>query len=103
MDGLADLFDEVVRRLGKIEEAISLLGSREPAKAWFTPEELATRLGKSPFTAREWCRHGRIKAKKRSSGRGSSLGWIISREEVERIEREGLLPISHFKSNDLEM
>ena len=49
-------------------------------------------LGKAEFTVREWCRRRRIHAQKRRSGRGKFCSWVISHEELQRIQREGLLP-----------
>jgi hypothetical protein len=50
-------------------------------------------VGKAEFTVREWCRHGRIKAEKRLSGRGAHPSWVVSHVELLRFQREGLLPI----------
>jgi hypothetical protein len=50
-------------------------------------------VGKAPFTVREWCRLDRIKAEKRRSGRGAYPQWVISHTELERYQREGLLPL----------
>ncbi|MBY0589149.1 helix-turn-helix domain-containing protein [bacterium] len=61
-------------------------------KEWFGTDEVAAALGKAPFTVREWCRHRRIRAKKRKSGRGNAKEWMISAEELKRIQDEGLLP-----------
>jgi hypothetical protein len=61
-------------------------------KDWYTTEEFAQIVGKAEFTCREWCRHGRIHAAKRKSGRGKSCSWATSHEELLRYQREGLLP-----------
>jgi hypothetical protein len=61
-------------------------------RSWFSTAEVAAEVGKSSFTAREWCRLGRIHAEKRASGRGRQLEWMVSRDEVQRIRDEGLLP-----------
>lgn len=61
-------------------------------KEWFTVPEAAELLKKRPFTIREWCRLGRIAAKKRKCGRGRTTEWVISHAEMERYLNEGLLP-----------
>jgi hypothetical protein len=84
--------EEVLERLGRIEAALSLLAQRQAVKEWYTTAELARVCGKAEFTIREWCRHGRIRAQKRQSGRGAHPAWVVSHDEVLRYQREGLLP-----------
>jgi excisionase family DNA binding protein len=62
-------------------------------KDWYTTEEAAKILGRAEFTVREWARNGRILAEKKGSGRGKFQSWVISHAELQRIQREGLLPI----------
>lgn len=57
---------------------------------WYSVEEFARIVGRSDFTCREWCRHGRISAEKKSSGRGAYAAWTISHAELQRFQREGL-------------
>ena len=78
-------------RLEKIESLLAVLVERQTIKEWYTTEEFARIVGKAEFTVREWCRHGRVKAEKRNSGRGASLAWVISHEELLRYQREGLI------------
>jgi hypothetical protein len=80
----------LLTRLAKIESSLELLMTRQTIKEWYTTDEAAEILGKAPFTVREWCRNHRIKAAKRDCGRGNSKEWIISREELTRIQTEGL-------------
>jgi PAS domain-containing protein len=58
------------------------------------PDEIspAHAVGKAEFTVREYCRLGRLKAEKRQSGRGAYPQWVLSRAELERYRRNGLLP-----------
>ena len=83
---------ELLGRLSRIESALQQLLRQKTIKAWYTTEEVAEIVGKAPFTVREWCRHGRVNATKCDCGRGSSKEWIISRDELMRIQTEGLLP-----------
>jgi transposase len=85
----------IVDRLQKIEELLHQLVERETAKEWYTTEEAAKKLGRAEFTVREWCRLGRIDAQKRQTGRGKYQSWVISHDELERYQREGLLPQSN--------
>jgi hypothetical protein len=63
-------------------------------KDWYSTEEFARLAGKAEFTVREWCRHGRVRAQKRLSGRGASSAWVVSHAELLRYQREGLLPFA---------
>jgi hypothetical protein len=84
--------DILLQRLDRIEAAITDLARQRAAKDWYEVEQAATLLGKAPFTVREWCRQGRVHAEKKASGRGKYQSWVISHDELLRIQREGLLP-----------
>jgi hypothetical protein len=86
-------FDTLLERLDRIESAVADLARQRAAKDWYTTAEVAQLLEKAEFTVREWCRHGRIHAEKKSSGRGKYQGWAISHDELLRVQREGLLPL----------
>jgi hypothetical protein len=83
----------IEERLDKIETMLAALVERQQVKEWYTTEEFAKLVGKAEFTVREWCRHGRVKAEKRVSGRGAFPAWVISHQELLRYQREGLLPL----------
>ena len=83
---------ELSARLEHIEQMLAVLVDRQAVKDWYTTDELAGHVGKAEFTVREWCRLGRIKAEKRKSGRGAFSSWVISHQELQRYQREGLLP-----------
>lgn len=85
------LSGELLGRLTRIESALEQLLRQSTVKDWYTTEEVASIVHKAPFTVREWCRHGRINAAKRDCGRGKAKEWIISRDELMRLQSEGLL------------
>jgi len=82
----------VEEKLEKIEALLTVLVERQQVQGWYTTQEFAKAVGKAEFTCREWCRHGRIQAEKRLSGRGQYPAWVISHDELLRYQREGLLP-----------
>lgn len=84
----------VLDRLQRIESTLAMLVEKHTVKDWYTTEEVARMLGKAEFTVREWCRLGRVHAEKRNSGRGKFQSWVISHAELQRFQREGLLPIN---------
>ena len=79
-------------RLDRIESMLAVLVERQTVREWYTTEQVAGLVGKAEFTVREWCRHGRLRAEKRASGRGAYPAWVISHAELLRYQREGLLP-----------
>jgi hypothetical protein len=93
LERIQELFD----RLSRIEAAVDTLISQRTIKEWYTTDEVAEILGKAPFTVREWCRLGRVHAEKRSTGRGNTLEWIISHEELQRLRNHGLLAVRRFR------
>jgi hypothetical protein len=88
---------EILARLDvldrRLTQVLDMLGERAQAKEAYTVAEVATLLGRAPFTVREWARLGRIRASKRPSGRGQYQEWSISSEELARLRNEGLLPL----------
>jgi hypothetical protein len=80
-------------RLERIEAMLLVLVERQQVREWYTTEEFARIVERAEFTCREWCRHGRIHATKKDSGRGAYAGWAISHAELLRFQREGLLPV----------
>ncbi len=80
-------------RLTRIETILVSLVERE-RREWYSVEQFSRIVGRSEFTVREWCRLGRIQARKKDSGRGAHTSWAISHEELQRYQREGLLRTS---------
>lgn len=71
-----------------------MLAQPKEAREWYSVEEVAALLGRTPYSVREWCRLGRINATKRSERRGGAELWSISASEVTRYKDEGLLPLA---------
>ena len=84
---------EIEQRLERIEQSLRRLLSERIEQEYYSTRDVAEILGKADFTVREWCRHARINAEKRASGRGRSKEWMISDHELRRLQSEGLLPI----------
>jgi transposase len=84
----------IEERLERIEAMLAVLVGRQQVRESYSVEEFARIVGRAEFTVREWCRHGRIHAHKKESGRGAYAAWAISHAELLRFQREGLLPVS---------
>ena len=87
----------IMTLLARIDERITelrdLVVEQRVIKEKYTTAEAAAILDKAEYTVREWCRHGRVRAEKRSCGRGRSQEWVIPHQEMTRIRNEGLLPL----------
>ena len=88
-----DILESKLGVLERIEAMLQVLVERQQVREWYTTQEFANAVGKAEFTVREWCRHGRMHAEKRMSGRGAFPAWVISHQELLRYQREGLLPL----------
>jgi hypothetical protein len=82
----------VEEKLEELRLMVLLLIERQTVKEFYEIEEFSRLVGKSCFTCREWCRLGRIQAEKKLSGRGAYARWVVPHAEVQRYQREGLLP-----------
>jgi hypothetical protein len=91
-----DALSEMNARLHKLESLLEALLERQMIRDYYSTDELAKLLGKAEFTVREWCRLGRIRAEKRHSGRGKYPAWVVSHLELQRYQKEGLLPDARF-------
>lgn len=93
MEMISENLKKVSDRLSAIEAALDVLVHQKTVKEWYSTAEVAELLNKAEFTVREWCRLRRINAEKRNSGRGPYAAWVISHVELQRLQREGLLPL----------
>lgn len=92
--------DAVLDKLRHIEERLKDLTEARTRREWYTVEEAAALLHRRPFTVREWCRLRRVRADKRTSGRGLSREWRIHHDELVRIQNEGLIPVDDSLNGD---
>jgi hypothetical protein len=83
---------ELIRRLDRIESALAELLRQRTNKEWYSTAEVAETLGRAEYTVREWCRQGRIRARKKPCGRGKGGEWLVPHDELTRLKNEGLLP-----------
>lgn len=65
----------------------------DAAREWYSVDDFARLVDKAPFTVRQWANLGRIRATKALTRCGLSQEWRISHAELERYQREGLLPV----------
>jgi excisionase family DNA binding protein len=84
------------QRLARMEAALAelrdLLVGQRSTKDFYTTKEVAEILSRKEYTVREWCRQGRIRARKKFCGRGKGGEWLVSHEELSRLRNERLLP-----------
>ncbi len=93
MDHLDAKLNDILRQLDELKRLVHQLAQPPITKEWYTIPEIAALIHKSAYTVREWCRHGRVKARKKPcGGRGVSGEWLIGHEELKRLLNEGLLP-----------
>ena len=79
-------------RLESMEAMLLVLVERQQVREWYTTGEFAKAVGKAEFTIREYCRLSRLRAEKRQNGRGKYPQWVLCHSELERYQRNGLLP-----------
>ena len=77
----------------EIDRKLERLASRPVERASYTVEEIAVMEGRAPYTVREWCRLGQLRAEKTGTQSGPHARWTIPAAEYSRFQREGLLPI----------
>jgi len=65
-----------------------------PPREWFSPEKIGSIIGRTANTVRQWCRHGRLKARKRVCERGRYVDWEIHADQLWHYCEHGLRPSS---------
>ncbi len=95
-----DSLDLILERLNAIEDRLSRMETildaycrHQIVQEWYSTEQFARLVDKAEYTVREWCRQGRIKAEKRTGGRGTTLEWRIPHAELVRYRNDGLRPL----------
>lgn len=76
----------------KIDDMRALIKDQRTIKDWYSVNEVAAIVKRAAWTVREWCRDGRIDARKRETGRGDTLDWEIPRTGLEHYREHGLRP-----------
>ena len=92
MDTLSERIEEVLARLRAIEAALQQFREERTVKEWYATAEIASVLGRSDYTVREWCRKGQIPAEKTANGRD----WIVSHQTLLRLNNREL-PLPEHK------
>ena len=87
--GLKDRIEELEQVIAELRD---LLLTQKTVKESYNTKEVASIVGRKPYTVREWCRHQRINGYKAQCGRGSEVEWRITHDELVRLQNEGLLP-----------
>ena len=82
----------------RLDEIFGLLAGPREDRECYTVEEAAEKIGRKPYTVREWCRAGRINATKRVERRGGAELWSIPAAELTRYRNEGLLPPDPYRN-----
>ena len=92
-DHLELQYDHIERQQAQMLSLLQSLVEKQTVKEWYSTEEVAKIIKRSEYRVRECCRQGRIKAEKKGSGRGRYQSWVISHAELQRIQKDGLLPV----------
>ena len=93
----------IAEQLSRIEAKRDSIIKQQQIKEFYSTSDVAQIMGRSEFTVRQWCRLQRVHAQKRPCGRGRSQEWMISHQELQRIQSEGLLPLqNHFSYDDFD-
>lgn len=88
MNDVVVKLEALSRQVETLARKIDALVAEQAEKEWYTVDEVALLVRRARWTVREWCRDGRVRAKKLAG----SDKWMIGREELRRLRAEGLRP-----------
>lgn len=97
-DQLAARLDQFAEQQQRILDMLAQLlkaGASTVVRESYTVEDVAKRLGRTPWTVRNWANNGQVRATK-VRGKGRTGEWRIAHEELLRVEREGPSPEGAF-------
>lgn len=83
---------EIERTQASILRRLDDLLASKRVKDFYSVEEVAERVNRTPYQVREWLRTGRMLGTRRASGRGPHKEWQIEHAEIERHLNQGLRP-----------
>lgn len=85
-----EILMHLTERVARLEAEFSALRTAGSNNTYYSVMEFAARVGRAPYTVREWARQGRIHATRRATGGGPYRAWAISQEELFRYQQWGL-------------
>lgn len=86
---LNQMDQSVVARLDQIEHRLELNIEKEA----YTVDETAERVGRRPWTVRDWCNKGQVPNAYKVNGKGRTGEWRIPHDSVARLQADGPLPL----------
>lgn len=92
LDDIRRWLADIEARLGRIEAALRKLTEAQPQKETYSTKEAGRILQLAPYTVREYCRQGRLRATQTRGGRGNRREYRLTQAEITRYQSEGLLP-----------
>lgn len=98
--GICPLLPQVLARLDELTDLVHRLQAKLHKPNVEEPDTLCVQhaaelLSRAPFTVRQWCRTGRIKAHRARSGRGPYAEWRIPMDSIRSYQKDGLLDPSN--------
>ncbi len=79
---------EILNRIERMETRLSLSVEKES----YTVEDAAERLGRRPWTVRQWCNKGQVQGAYKVRGKGRTGEWRIPHEGLVGLQSQGPSP-----------